>query len=1417
MLTLALVLWGSYALTRIPIDAVPDITNNQVQLITQSPNYSAQEIEQFITAPLELAFSNLQQLKEIRSISRFGISVITIVFEEEVDIYLARQWVREQLAQVGIPPEMGQPEMTPVSTGLGEIYQYVLKPQAGYQDQYSVTELRTIQDWVVKRQLAGIQGVVEINSFGGLVKQYEVVIHPQKLRALDLTIPDLLEALSQNNQNTGGSYIEKNSQAYFIRGEGMIQEASELTQIVIKNIEGMPVLIGDVAEVRFGHAPRYGAMSQDGKGEVVGGIVMMLKGANSAKVIDRVKARIEQVQNSLPQGLEIAPFLDRAALVNRAIRTVQTNLLEGGLIVIFILVIFLGNLRAGLVVASVIPLALLFAIGMMHVFGVSANLMSLGAIDFGLVVDGSIIVVEAILYRLHSGAFTQKLSQTELDEQVYAAAKDIRQSAAFGEIIILIVYLPVLTLVGVEGKMFRPMAQTVSFAIFGALVLSLTYVPAMSAWVLRGSRHSGAHWSDRLVEYLQLAYRPIILMALRARYLVITLACLLLILALAIFQQLGGEFIPQLDEGDFALEVRLPVGSSLSQTIEVSQQMEEILMRFPEVKTAVSKIGTSEIPTDPMPLEANDLMVILKDKSQWQTASGKEALADSMRQALAIIPGVSLEFQQPIEMRFNELLTGVKSDIAVKIYGENLDMLYQKAQIAATLIRQIPGTMEIKVEQIIGLPQMLVKYKRERLAQYGLQVVDLNQLLQTAFAGTKTGVVFEGEKRFDLVLRYDQNYRQRLENIKTLYVPLANGEQIPLEEVAEITYQNAPGQISRDNTQRRITIGVNTQGRDVEGLVQEIKAVLETRLDLPPAYYLSYGGQFENLQQARQRLAVAVPIALGLIFILLYFTFFSVKQAILIFTAIPLAAVGGVLALWWRGMPFSVSAGVGFIALFGVAVLNGLVLIGYFNQLKREGLRNLYRRILLGTQVRLRPVLMTALVASLGFLPMALSTGAGAEVQKPLATVVIGGLISATLLTLVLLPVLYSLAEGELPRYRPKAWLLILLCLVGGVGGQPLLAQGRETINLQEAIDLALAQNESIQIHQLAINQADALSKGAFDLPKTQVDLQYGNVNDANVDYNLQVVQGFDLPVSYKRRKVYHREKVELETEQQNLQKDQLRREVRKVYWQLAYLHEKQTLLERQDTLFQNAARTTEIKVQAGESASLDQLNARVQAGQLRNQIEQITREISIQQQKLALLLNRETAVDIQDKQLPRPQRLADTLNLQNNSMLQLSKQALSAQDAQVKLEKTRLYPNFRLGYFNMQEGGSNNLHAAIFGLSLPLLNRGDKAALEAAKLQQAKMQTELAYQQRQIKGNLLIIQAQLAKLNNSLSYYQEKALVQAEQITNQAEQSYQAGEIDYLQLIQNRLQGLSLLENYLEDLHAYQTYLIELQYITGK
>lgn len=1015
LLVVALIAWGIFSATRLPIDAVPDITNNQVQVITAAPSQSALDIERLVTFPIEQSMASIPGIIEIRSFSRFGLSVVTIVFEDAINVYWARQQVSERLTEAAkmIPSETGTPELAPVTTGLGEIYQYILRLEPGYEDRYDIMDLRTIQDWIVRRQLQGTKGVADVSSFGGFLKQYEIALDPDRCRSFGIGIDEVFTALQTNNQNTGGAYIEKDANAYFIRSEGLVKTLQDLEMIVVKNTNsGVPVLLRQIGTVKMGHAIRYGAMTDDGRHETVGGVVLMLKGENSSSVIQKVKDRIQEIEKSLPPGVYIDPFLDRTKLVNNAIRTVTKNLAEGAIIVIFVLVLILGNLRAGLVVASVIPLSMLFAVGMMTVFGVSGNLMSLGAIDFGLIVDGAVIIVEAILHQIESRRAGVRLSQAEMDIEVRSSTRKMMRSAAFGQIIILIVYLPILSLVGIEGRMFKPMAQTVMFAIAGALILSVTYVPVVSTLFLSKNASHKSNLSDRIIERLQSWYDPAICWALERKALVISATIGIFIFSLFIFAQLGGEFLPELDEGDFAVETRLLTGSSLTQSINATMKGEKaILEKFPEVEKVIGKIGAAEIPTDPMPLEGADLIVIMKDKSEWTSARSKDELITKMQKELEDnLPGVWFGFQHPIQMRFNELMTGARQDVVVKIYGEDLDELTRYADQMATIIRTVEGAEDLYVEKATGLPQIVIDFNRDKIAAYGLSVKEINQVINTALAGQRAGWIYEGEKRFGLVVRLEESKRQDLDNIRTLYITTPNGNVVPLREVANVSIKVGPNQIQRDDAKRRIVIGFNVRGRDVQSIVEELQRKADG-IAFDPGYFVTYGGAFKNLVEARARLMVAVPVALALIFIILFFAFNSIKQGVLIYTAIPLSSIGGILALWLREMPFSISAGVGFIALFGVAVLNGIVLIAEFNRLKTAGMTEIKEVVRQGTRTRLRPVLMTAMVASLGFLPMALSHGSGAEVQKPLATVVIGGLITATFLTLVILPCLYVISE----------------------------------------------------------------------------------------------------------------------------------------------------------------------------------------------------------------------------------------------------------------------------------------------------------------------------------------------------------------------------------------------------------------------
>ena len=1011
---LGLIAYGAYEVKKLPIDAVPDITNNQVQVITIAPALGAPDVERLITFPIEQVNNNIPGLIELRSFSRFGLSVVTIVFDDKTDIYWARQQVAERLqqAQEQIPKGFGTPVLAPVTTGLGEIYQYAVRPKKGYENKYNAMELRTIQDWIVRRQLLGVKGVAEVSSFGGLLKQYEIAVVPEKLMAYGITISDVFNALEKNNQNTGGSYIEKGPTILFIRSEGLVGTIDDIQNIVVKNLPtGIPLLIRDVGEVRFGNAPRYGAMTYNGEQQVSGAVVMMLKGANSNEVIQNIKERIAAIQKSLPEGVVIEPFLDRTKMVNNAISTVTKNLMEGALIVIFVLVLFLGNLRAGLLVASVIPLSMLFAIILMNTFGVSGNLMSLGALDFGLIVDGAVIIVEAVMHKLtHSKLFAKvnKLSQSEMDSEVKTSASRMMNSAVFGQIIILIVYLPIFSLQGIEGKMFKPMAQTVAFALLGAFVLSLTYIPMMSSLFLSKKISHKETFSDKMMNRIERFYQKYLTKILRYQKTVLASIAGLFVAAILVLTTLGGEFIPSLPEGDFAVDTRVLPGSNLNTSIEAASKASKIILqKFPEVEKVVTKTGSSEVPTDPMAVDASDMMIILKPRKEWTSAKTYPELESKIAKELEAVPGVSFGFQYPVAMRFNELISGARQDVVCKIFGENLDTLAHYANLLGKICNTVDGSEALYVEPVSGMPQIVVKYNRSVIAQYGLNISDINRVVNAAFAGESSGMVYEGEKRFDLVVRLSGSKRKNLEDVQQLLIATPQGTQIPLSTVATVAVEDGPNQIQRENSQRRIIVGFNVRGRDIQSTVHELQQKVEQQIKLPPGYFMTYGGAFENLEAAKTRLYVAVPVSLLLIFLLLYFAFGSVKQGLLIYTAIPLSAIGGIFALAIRGIPFSVSAGIGFIALFGVAVLNGIVLVAEFNRLKSEGYKNLKRIVIMGTKVRLRPVLMTAFVASLGFLPMALSHGEGAEVQRPLATVVIGGLLVATFLTLFVLPILY--------------------------------------------------------------------------------------------------------------------------------------------------------------------------------------------------------------------------------------------------------------------------------------------------------------------------------------------------------------------------------------------------------------------------
>jgi len=1427
--TLLLISAGSYSLYTLPIDALPDITNNQVQIITSSPTLATQEVEQFITYPIEQAVKPIPKVTELRSVSRFGLSVVTVVFEESVDIYWARAQISERLreAQSKIPDGVGSPEMAPISTGLGEIYQYVVFPQKGYEKKYSATDLRTIQDWIIKPQLIGTKGVAEVNTLGGSLKQYEIAVQPDKLKSMNTTITEIFDALENNNENTGGAYIDKKPYAYFIRSIGMVNGIDDINKIVVKTQNQIPILIRDVATVQIGSSIRYGAVTKDGKGEEVSGMVMMLKGENSGEVVSAVKEKMEQIKKSLPEGVSIEPFMDRTKLVDRAISTVQTNLIEGALIVIFILVLLLGNWRAGLVVASVIPLALLFAITMMKVFGVSGNLMSLGAIDFGLIVDGAVIIVEAIVHRLQIGK-KRKLTTAEMNAEVFQASSKIRSSAAFGEMIILIVYLPILALTGIEGKMFGPMAQTVAFAIIGAFLLSLTYVPMVSALVLKKETGQTKNISDKIINKIYGFYAPVLEKALQLKGIIIASAIGLFAISLLIFSNLGGEFLPTLDEGDIATHLIIASGSSLSQEIESTTKAEQILKaKFPEIKMIVTKIGSAEIPTDPMPVEAGDMIILLKDKNEWTSANSKEELMEKMEEALEDIPGASTEFSQPIQMRFNELMTGVRSDVAVKIFGDDIDMLVSKGDEAMKLIQDIEGVSDAKAERVAGLPQITIRYNKDKLALYGLKIGDLNKVVRMGFAGEAAGLVYEGEKRFDIVVRLDSDNRKDISNLKSLYVTLPSGNQIPLEQIAEVNYEDGPMQISREDGKRRIVVGFNVRGTDVSSVVAKIREKLDANLKLPEGYYTTYGGQFENLIDANQRLAIAVPVALALILILLYFTFKSITQSLLIFTAIPLSAIGGIFALWLRGMPFSISAGVGFIALFGVAVLNGIVLIGYFNQLKSEGMNDIYERIKEGTKVRLRPVILTAAVASLGFLPMAISSSAGAEVQKPLATVVIGGLLTATLLTLIVLPILYFYMEKGFKIRTKSATAIVVIGLFFISAGAN--AQNIQNLDLKQAIAIGLKNNGSIQASELDSQMQSQLIKSALDIPKTEINGSFGQLNSVAQDKNFSISQSFN-PFQFGARKKLLQENSHASQIRLGVSKQGITMQIRSSWNDLQFYQKQNRLLESQNKVLQKFVKSAVLKYQTGESSALEKTIAAAKQQELEQRIKQNNAQIKAGKFKLAVLLDlkEDFTVDTTFVQLPFSLG-ADTTLVKQNPLLQLAEKQVQVAEASKNLEKSALYPDLTAGYFiqsisdsplrNSQQLYDGNLRFQGFsvGVALPLFAGNLIAKSNAATTNIEREKKNASYLQQQLQSEFLQQQQHLETYQSLVDYYHATAIPNANLITRNATKAYQNGDIGYLEYVSSIETALGIRLNYVEAINNYNQTVINLLYLTNQ
>ena len=1413
--TLFLLLGGIYAMMTLPIDAVPDITNNQVQIVTVSPTLAPQEVEQLITMPIEIAMSNIMNVEEIRSVSRFGLSLVTVVFKESVPTLDARQLINEQIQTVAgeIPTELGTPELMPITTGLGEIYQYVLSVEPGYEEKYDAMELRTIQDWIVKRQLSGIPGIVEINSFGGYLKQYEVAVDPDALYSLNITIGEVFEALNRNNQNTGGSYIEKINKAYYIRSEGMIGKIKDIERIVITNRGGIPIHISDVGSVRFGSAKRFGAMTKDGEGECVGGIAMMLKGANANVVTKELEARVERVQKMLPEGVRVEPYLNRSELVDRNISTVIRNLIEGALIVFIVLIIFLGNVRAGLIVASVIPLAMLFAFILMRVFGVSANLMSLGAIDFGIVVDGSIVILEGILAHIYSRRLMGRtLSAEEMDREVEAGAGHVARSATFAVLIILIVFFPLLTLTGIEGKYFTPMAKTLVFCIIGALILSLTYVPMMASLFLKRTISSKPTFADRFFGKLNGVYRRTLHFCLRHIWGTIACSFAALAVSLFLFTRLGAEFIPTLDEGDFAMQMTLPAGSSLTHSIELSKQAEETLMKnFPEIKHVVAKIGTAEVPTDPMAVEDADIMIVMKPFKEWTSASSRAEMVEKMKASLEPITGAEFNFSQPIQLRLNELMTGAKADIAIKLYGEDMAELYKKAKEASLFVEQVPGAADVIVEQAMGLPQLVVHYDRAKIARYGMNIEELNTIIRTAYAGEAAGVVFENERRFDLVLRLDNDKVADL-NLDKLFVRTAEGIQIPVSEVATIELVNGPLQINRDATKRRIVIGVNVRDADIQKVVRTIQETLDKHIKLEPGYYFEYGGQFENLQNAIDTLTIVIPVALSLILLLLFFAFKSVTYSLVVFSTVPLSLIGGILALWLRGLPFSISAGVGFIALFGVAVLNGILMINHFNNLRKQTKYQMTTNRILakGCPHLLRPVFLTGLVASLGFVPMAIAKSAGAEVQRPLATVVIGGLIVSTILTLIIIPVFYRLVNSS-AAWKRQRWLKRLLPFLLFLGILfPTHAQ--QTVSLEEAVTIALENHPRLKTATASIERSRASRGESWEVSPTTFNYSWGQINgETRNDNQMEITQSLgSLLTPFYKNALVNRQ-VATGEYYRDLVKKEITAEVKRAWAYYQYAFHLCALYKEQIEWAGRLRKASQLRYEQGDITLLERNMSSTLVADLQTRLSQAEEELQLATRRFSWTCYSDSPLLPMDTTLVLfPARVAEIAP--SDIHLNYFRSVADEKKAMLRIERSRFFPELSVGYVRQKIAPLSGLDSWMVGISFPVLFFPQHSRVRQAKIDSYIARTEAESNIRQLNNKVEELSVALRKEGEHIRYYTTGALPEAEALLKSATVQFKENETDITQFVQSLNAAREIRRGYIEAVYAYNISALELE-----
>ncbi|MCF8331204.1 MAG: CusA/CzcA family heavy metal efflux RND transporter [Bacteroidales bacterium] len=1437
--------WGIFSAINLPLNTLPDLTNNQVKVTTYTPDLATEEVERLITYPIELEMGNLPGLKEIRSVSKFGLSDITLVFEEDMGMYKPRQLVKERLksAAAKLPEGAGEPTMGPMTSGLGEIYQYVLSTKPGYDTVYNAMELREIQDWIVKKELINIPGVVGVNTMGGYLKQYEVAVNPDRLQSYNLSITDIYNALKRNNANTGGSYIEKNKRAYFVRGQGLTQSLDDIRKIVLKNNNGTPLQIGDVSNVKYGYAPRFGAFTYNGKGEAVGGKIMMLRGENPAEVIGSVKERLPQLKAALPEGVQMKPFLDRSSLISKTTNTVSENLALGALIVIFVLIMLMGSLRSGLITASVIPLSLLFALGIMYTFDFSANLISLGAIDFGIIIDGALIIIEFTVFQISRHVkllrnLKGKELQAKLNEITIWSSGRMMRTAFFGQMIILIVFIPILTLTGQEGDMFRPMAIAFGSALVGAIILCLTYVPMMSALFLRPEKSDKPKIADKIIGRVRNGYRIVLGKMLRYRYAVTSVILLLLVSAIFIFGRLGSVFIPQLDEGDFAIHPILQPGTSLSETVEINTKLENVLLNeFPdEVEQVATKIGAGEIPTDPMSLEMAKMIINLKPKEEWKRTETKDELANMMKQEMsATVPGVSFFFSQPIEMLFKHLTTGSTADILMNIYGNNLDTLYQYGQKAKGIISDIPGAGDLNVQKVIGLPQIVIDYDRDKLARYGLDIETVNRTIQAGYSGAKAGIIYEGERQFSQVVRLKEEFRNNPRSMGELLIMRPNGQQVQLKEVADIRMQAGPASISREAVKRKIELDINIGDRDTESFIQAVQQELGDKLDLPKGYNIAYEGEFESLQRAKKRLSWIVPLVLAFIFTLLYFTFNSFKQALLVFSAVPLAAIGGVFSLWIRGMPFSISAGVGFIALFGIAVLNGLVLMSFFNELKSEGMHSVFKRIYHGTDMRLRPVILTALTDALGFLPMAMSTSSGAEVQRPLATVVVGGLVTATLLTLIMLPIIYSFSErirnipslGQIvgrtgKRINNKSLMVGLvltgLMLPGTIQAQESGKQTTQINDVEDAIEIALENNPYIKEGVLQVKQKQKLKKTTWDLPDTK--LAYEKENNAASRENWSVEQEIKNPAEYIAGSKLANQRIAQSKTNLEKRKIQLIKDVRSAYFNVLYAKEKVKLLADLKNIFSELSKAGKLRYETGDVSYLEKVSAQAKYKAIKVAEEEA---LSLLARNTNTLMNKlfvDDTVSLAETQLNKI-AMEESYNgmdsLNSNPDIALFKQQWKTKQAESKAVKSISWPDPFFRYSQNEFAGNESFSAIELGVRIPVDIWAEKGRNQAAKIA-----AEASYENfLRVKNDMMTAYnnniKNLETYSRQLDYFEESRLKEANMIIKSASKQYKAGNIDYLQFIQFFDQATQIRLNYLDILKTYNQNIIELQYLIGQ